>query len=165
MLGGDFSKRLDFYDEDRTDSTFGHLPQLISNYFDLLDADTTEFKPYVGLMRRLLYGIIRPDFPHLDADHQLCIAVLVEPGTFTLRDLLAFLDGVSFVKLATAQDDIEPDVIITTLTSPNLIIDYYGPDHADVIQWQSTAAEEDYYRLYAELARRHHLKNVRQAQR
>lgn len=120
-------------------------------------------RPYQAIMRRIIYGVLRDDFPELDADHQLCVAVLIEPGTFTLRDILHFLDGISFVKLADSTEEPTADVIITTLTSPELITEYYGAKHPPLIQWQAIAQEEDYYRLYAELMRRHEDKNAQAA--
>lgn len=163
LFGGDFSKRLDFYDEDRNAAAFGRLPALIDTYFQNLEGDAAAMRPYQGIMRRIIYGVVRDDFPELDADHQLSVAVLIEPGTFTLRDILHFLDGISFVKLAENTQHPDADVIITTLTSSELIDQYYGNDHAPLIQWQTIAQEEDYYRLYAELMRRHEEKNAQAA--
>ncbi len=164
LFGGDFSKRLDFYDEDKNASTFGKLPALIDTYFASLEGDAAALKPYAAIMRRVIYSVIRSDYPVLDADHQLGVAVLIEPGTFTLRDILHVLDGIDFVRLTPAEEIPDADVIITTLTSYELIDDFYGKKHPPVIQWQSMAAEEDYYRLYAELLRRHHDKNAEAAE-
>ncbi|WP_407894210.1 hypothetical protein [Lacticaseibacillus sp. N501-2] len=163
LFGGDFAKRLDFYDEDRNAAAFGRLPALIDTYFENLTGDAAAMRPYQSIMRRVIYGVVRDDFPELDADHQLNVAVLIEPGTFTLRDILHFLDGISFVQLAEGTTQVDADVIITTLTSPELINQYYGQDHPPLIQWQTLAQEEDYYRLYAELTKRHDAKNAQAA--
>lgn len=158
LFGGDFSRRIDFYDDDKHASTFGRLPALIDQYFDQLQGPVAVFMPYRTIMKRVIYSVLRSDFPVLDADHQLAVAVLIEPGTFALRDVLHFLDGISFVRLTTAHEQAAVDVILTTLTSPELIDEYYGPSHPPVIQWQAMAAEEDYYRLYAQLLHRHQAK-------
>lgn len=158
LFGGDFSRRIDFYDEDRNASNFGKLPALIDRYFDQLQGPVAVFLPYREIMKRVLYSVLRTDFPVLDADHQLAVAVLIEPGTFALRDVLHFLDGISFVRLTTATETTDVDVILTTLTSPELIDEYYSQAHPPVIQWQAMATEEDYYRLYAQLLHRHQAK-------
>lgn len=157
LLDGDFTKRLDFAHGDDEGATQGTLPRLITHFIDDLSSDKPEviFKRYRNEMSRELYHIIRPDFPGLNQDHNLKVSVLIEPGTFVTRDLMMFLNKISFITLQPAITGPLPDVLITTLTNRKLLNRFYpklANSSIQVIQWQNEASDNDFFKLYTQLA-------------
>lgn len=127
-LHGNFAMRLDFLNPEGEDATRGHLPDLIHEYFAQLEPEKVgALAGYYDTMAVQLYGIIAPDFPELNADHRLKVAVIVDHGTFMSRDLLTFLNGIHFVEIVSPNANILPDVIITTLNTTGVLDRYYSP--------------------------------------
>lgn len=155
LLDGNFSKHTDFYDIDTNEAVIGTLPKLIKEFFAQLPADSPAavFQPYEANMARELYTVAHNDFPYLNRDHQLQVAVLIEPGTFVVRDLLMFLHNIDFIALLPPTSTDTPDVIITTMTNTTLLASVYAGWRNDipVIKWQNEASDNDFFRLYATL--------------
>lgn len=150
-LHGDFATRLDFLDPEAQEAIHGHLPALIRQYFGQLDeADVGALAGYCETMAQQLYELIAPDFPELNSDHRLKVAVIVDHGTFMNRDLISFLHGIHYVELVPPDTNVIPDVIITTLNAPDVLNRYYSPSrlhHVKVINWQLVATEADFFNL------------------
>lgn len=155
-LQGDFAKRLDFMDLNRDLAESGRLPSLIKTYFDHLDrCQVGALVDYYNAMYQVLYILLAPAFPGLNADHQLKVAVIVDAGTFMSRDLNSFLNALTFIDLVSPARNVLPDVIITSLSVPQVLKDYYSPERlkqVTVIHWQPEVADEDFFNLLSTLS-------------
>nr|WP_241864958.1 helix-turn-helix domain-containing protein [Lacticaseibacillus kribbianus] len=161
VTDGAFAKRLDFMPDlgDRAEN--GALPRLIQRFFTgLTPGDPAGlFRPYYQAMHRDLYRIIAPDFPGLNADHLLTVAVFVEPGTFVSRDLLQFLTGLDFVRVLDPAATERPDLIISGLSDTTMLAAHYGEDalaNIQLVPWAEWADDNDFFHLMTvlQLARR-----------
>ncbi|WP_125702787.1 helix-turn-helix domain-containing protein [Lacticaseibacillus daqingensis] len=158
VLHGHFAKRIDFLDRRPQDAESGRLPELIHQFFQTM-APTGPLAPFAGHwahMHRELYRVIAPDFPVLDADHQLKVAVFVDGGTFVARDLHQFLAGLHFVRRLPNDPNQVPDMIISALSDATLITDFYaGHDlsRTPIIPWATDADDNDFFRLMTILRR------------
>lgn len=150
-LHGTFAMRLDFLNPQVQEAKSGRLPALIRQYFDQLQpAAVGALADYYDAMALQLYTIIAPDFPELNVDHQLKVAVIVDEGTFMSRDLFTFLQGLHFVKIVSPDANKLPDVIITTLNTPGVLERYYTPERlaqVRVINWQLAPTQNDFFSL------------------
>ncbi|MFD1431456.1 helix-turn-helix domain-containing protein [Lacticaseibacillus yichunensis] len=160
VLQGGFSKRLDFYPEQMTGNARGQLRTLVDQYFTMLRLDEPAgvFITYQADMVSLLCDIVAADFPGLNADHQLTVTVLIEPGTFATRDLMSFLERIHFVTIKLPDAAQPPDVVITTLTSDIVVKHFYTParlKNTQVIGWHNEAGDNDFFSLYSALCDAH----------
>ncbi|MCX2455346.1 helix-turn-helix domain-containing protein [Lacticaseibacillus nasuensis] len=152
VVGTNFSRRVDFYSSDELGSDHGALASCINAYAAQLPTTGVlgEFHDLAPLMTTGLFLTTARCYPQLNTDHCLKVATLVDPGTFAIRDLLQFLAGIQFVKLVAPADYREADLIITTLVDPADAGTELRPD-TPVIHWQTTATDNDYFRLYTAL--------------
>ncbi|WP_056989135.1 helix-turn-helix domain-containing protein [Lacticaseibacillus camelliae] len=150
-LHGTFAMRLDFLNPQVQEAANGRLPTLIRQYFDQLEpAAVGELAGDYDAMYQQLYAVIAPDFPELNNDHQLKVAVIVDEGTFMSRDLFTFLKGLHFVKIVPPDASKLPDVIITTLNTSGVLSRYYTEARlakVRVINWQLAPAQSDFFNL------------------
>nr|WP_276580263.1 helix-turn-helix domain-containing protein [Lacticaseibacillus parakribbianus] len=152
VADGAFAKRLDFLRRPEQDADNGRLPQLIRRYFNgLTPGDPASvFHQYYPCLHRDLYSVIAPEFPVLNADHMLNIAVFVDSGTFVNRDLMQFLNGLDFVRLLVPDPKHRPDLIITALSDTGILRAYYGEAalaHIQLVQWATDADDNDFFHL------------------
>ncbi|WP_179395103.1 helix-turn-helix domain-containing protein [Lacticaseibacillus absianus] len=158
VLHGNFAKRIDFLDRNPAEAESGTLPHLIHDYFDQIDATgpLAAFARHWPHMHRELYRVIAPDFPALNADHLVKVAMFVDGGTFVARDLRLFLEGIQFVHLLPTDPSQVPDLIISTLSDTTLITSFYGAanlTHTGIIPWATEADDNDFYHLMTLLRR------------
>lgn len=156
VLHGRFSAREDFDDTSAVKSQPGRLSGLIQAYIDALSEDPPigPDAAYLNDMTPDLYQFVAPDFPALNRDRRLRVAVLMDSGTFTSRDLQLILRGLGFVTIISPDDAVPPDVIITTVGTPGVLRRYYPEPYlekAAIITWHGEVTDDDYFALLARL--------------
>ncbi|BDR57289.1 helix-turn-helix domain-containing protein [Xylocopilactobacillus apis] len=155
IMQGDYLQFNDFYDDEQTlnyDNSV--LYEIVSNFVEEKE-HVSEFTPYLKAQKKIIKEmeyLLIPYLRYFKSNETVKVKLVLESSDLVTRDMMTFLNDLSFVEIATEGDNpANADVIITSIEDLGALYENDNLDDKIVIDWNLDATETEYFNLYQSL--------------
>ncbi|BDR59573.1 helix-turn-helix domain-containing protein [Xylocopilactobacillus apicola] len=155
VMKGDYFQFNDFYDQDNAIDYNNSTPYKIVSNFVNEKHEESKYRPYLIAEQKVIDEIQYLMIPYLrffKSNEAVKVKLILESSDLVTRDVMTFLDDLSFVDIENEGDDpSDADVIVSSIADIDKIYSHKDLTDKIIVDWNLDANETEYFNLYQTL--------------
>lgn len=155
VMEGDYLQFNDFYDDSKALNYDNSVPYKIVSDFINEKYDDSKYRSFLNAPKKIIKEaqyLMIPYLRYFKSDEAIRVKLIVESSDLITRDMMTFLNDLSFVNIESeSEDPVNADVIITSIEDLGDLYNEKDLSNKTIVYWNLDASQTEYFNLYQTL--------------